>query len=94
MTDTPHRIARINLELGRPGVVDVNADHERRIAVADLLEANFFRPEDAADGPFFLRLAIEDDRLVFDESPDSDRVILLPEFDITSRGLTNSNPLS
>ena len=44
MTDSPHRIARINLELGRPGVVDVNADHERRIAVADLLEANFFRP--------------------------------------------------
>ncbi|MFS2318891.1 UPF0262 family protein [Maricaulis sp. D1M11] len=72
MTDSPHRIARINLELGRPGVVDVNADHERRIAVADLLEANFFRPEDAADGPFFLRLAIEDDRLVFDVREDDD----------------------
>lgn len=41
-------------------------DHERRVAIFDLLEQNSFRPIQSPGGPYVLRLAIEDGRLVFD----------------------------
>jgi uncharacterized protein (UPF0262 family) len=43
-------------------------EHERKVAVFDLIEKNSFIPEDQADGPFQLRLAFEDKRLVFEVS--------------------------
>ncbi|WP_300545359.1 UPF0262 family protein [Maricaulis sp.] len=72
MSDAPDRIVRIDLDAASMGPGDVNADHERRVAIADLLEANRFRPAAEADGPFALRLAIEDDRLVFDVRQEDD----------------------
>lgn len=65
MSET-HRIVRIDLDAPSMGPGDVNADHERRVAIADLLEGNSFKPSAEGEGPFALRLAIEDDRLVFD----------------------------
>ena len=42
-------------------------EQERRVAMFDLLEENSFSlPEDRADGPYRLTLAIRDRRLVFD----------------------------
>ncbi|MDA0996636.1 MAG: UPF0262 family protein [Proteobacteria bacterium] len=41
-------------------------DHERRVAVFDLLESNVFDPADTPPGPYHLKLSIEDNRLVFD----------------------------
>lgn len=41
-------------------------EHERQVAIFDLLEKNHFRPKGSAGGPYRLRLAIEDGRLVFD----------------------------
>lgn len=72
MTDAPDRIVRIDLDANSMGPGDVNADHERRVAIADLLETNRFRPAGDAEGPFALRLAIEDDRLVFDVRQEDD----------------------
>lgn len=43
-----------------------DVDHERRVAIFDLLEENSFRPAQSPGGPYVLRLAIEDGRLVFD----------------------------
>ena len=43
-----------------------DVEHERRIAIFDLLEQNHFAPVGATHGPFKLRLAIEESRLVFD----------------------------
>ena len=43
-----------------------DVDHERRIAIFDLLEANSFRPVQSPGGPYVLRLALEDGRLVFE----------------------------
>ncbi|MGK0266446.1 MAG: hypothetical protein ACI82N_000691 [Maricaulis sp.] len=70
-SDTPSdKIVRIDLDIASIGPSDVNADHERRVAIADLLEGNSFRPvSDSvgdASGPYALRLAIEHDRLLFD----------------------------
>ncbi len=41
-------------------------DHERRVAIFDLLEENCFDPVDTPPGPYHLKLSIEDNRLVFD----------------------------
>lgn len=43
-------------------------EHEREVALFDLLEENVFilKGEDAPSGPFHLRLALSEDRLIFD----------------------------
>ena len=41
-------------------------EHERRVAIFDLLEENHFDPLGVAPGPYHLHLAIEDNRLVLD----------------------------
>ena len=43
-----------------------DAEHERRIAIFDLLEENFFRPAGSDGGPYRLIVGLEDNRLVFD----------------------------
>lgn len=43
-----------------------DVEHERRIAIFDLLEQNHFAPEGGHDrGPYVLRLGIQENRLVF-----------------------------
>lgn len=41
-------------------------DHERQVAIFDILEANKFSVDDGAAGPYRLRLAIVEKRLVID----------------------------
>ena len=41
-------------------------EHERSIAVADLLKANSFQPEGGAGGPYTLRIGLVEDRLALD----------------------------
>src|ERR1700734_1808517 len=41
-------------------------EHERRVAIYDLLEDNSFRPTDHDGGPYVLQLGITGARLVFD----------------------------
>jgi uncharacterized protein (UPF0262 family) len=43
-----------------------DVEHERQVAIFDLLESNRFAPVGAAPGPYHLHLGIEDNRLVFD----------------------------
>ncbi len=57
-----------DIELDETSIQARGADveHERRVAIFDLLEANSFRPVQSPGGPFVLRLALEEGRLVFD----------------------------
>ena len=41
-------------------------EHEREVALFDLLEANSFRPVGSHGGPYVLHLGVEENRLVFD----------------------------
>jgi uncharacterized protein (UPF0262 family) len=41
-------------------------EHERKVAVSDLLRANYFEPEEAPGGPYELRIGLIDDRLGLD----------------------------
>lgn len=42
-----------------------NVEHEREVAIFDILECNEFKPIDLDDGPYRLHLSIVDDRLNF-----------------------------
>jgi uncharacterized protein (UPF0262 family) len=60
------RLIAVELDQLSIGKADPNVEHERRVAIADLLESNQFAPTGSETGPYALRLAIEDQRLVFD----------------------------
>ena len=60
------RLIAVELDQLSIGKADANVEHERRVAIADLLESNAFAPAGSQEGPYALRLAIEDQRLVFD----------------------------
>jgi uncharacterized protein (UPF0262 family) len=78
--DPQKRVAK--LELDEHTVVRRNADveHERSVAIFDLLEENSFAPVGHPGGPYHLRLGIADNSLVFDvrDGADApiDRVVL------------------
>lgn len=61
------RIAKIHLDEATIGWRGADVDHERKVAIFDLLEENRFAlAGDPDGGPYHLRLAIEEGRLVFD----------------------------
>ena len=70
-----HRISHI--ELDEDTILWRNADveQERRVAIYDLIEENVFRPLRAAeaghDGPYRLKLSVQDGRLVLDIRTDA-----------------------
>lgn len=65
---SPRRDRLVSVELDETSIGRGSPDieHERAVAIYDLLEDNRFAPVGAADGPFGLRLSIQDNRLVFD----------------------------
>ncbi|MBX6366795.1 MAG: UPF0262 family protein [Rhodospirillales bacterium] len=58
----------VHISLDERTVVRRNADveHERAVAIFDLLEENSFEPKAGFEGPFHLHLAVEENRLVLD----------------------------
>jgi len=65
-----HRIAHITLDETTGVPLNPDIDHERKVAIFDLLEENSFEPVSEklahADGPYDLTLSIVERRLVFD----------------------------
>lgn len=43
-----------------------DVEHERNVAIFDLIDENYFAPNGSDGGPYHLRLRIEENRLVFD----------------------------
>lgn len=63
MTDNAdHYIAELNIDEDSLPVTSIEMQHERRVAVFDLLEENEFRPLDSERGPYILRLGLQDGR--------------------------------
>ena len=65
----------VNITLDERSVVRRSPDveHERAVAIYDLLEDNHFAPIGDFAGPFCLKLAIEDNRLLFDIRDQADQ---------------------
>ena len=63
---SPHRLIAIELDESLRGIPSADVEHERRVAVYDLLEDNSFEVIGHCRGPYRLKLSILDKRLVFD----------------------------
>jgi uncharacterized protein (UPF0262 family) len=60
------RLVKITLDEGSIGRSSPDIEHERAVAIYDLIEDNSFAPADHAGGPYVLHLSITENRLVFD----------------------------
>lgn len=62
--DTDHYIAELYIDEDSLPAPSADTEHERRVAVFDLLEKNVFRPEGSERGPYLVHLVRKDDRLI------------------------------
>lgn len=60
-----HRLIDVTLDEGSDLRRTSEAEHERAVAIFDLLEENRFRPVGLEDGPYKLRIAVAENRLLF-----------------------------
>lgn len=60
------RLSAIDIDQASLAPLSAEAEHERKIAIFDLLEDNTFVVADAPTGPYALTLSLADNRLVFD----------------------------
>ncbi len=64
--DHPDRLATVTLDEASLGSSSDDIEHERRVAIYDLIEENKFKPIGHAGGPYALHLGMRGNRLVFD----------------------------
>ena len=61
------RIIALDLDEKTIALRSLDIEQERRVAIYDLLEKNFFKLRDTEnEGPYALQLSVEDNRLLFD----------------------------
>ncbi len=81
MTDVPDtdkqtsRLEEVTLDEQSIGRTNADVEHERRVAIFDLIEENVFKLVGKAPGPYKLQLSIADDRLVFAVADTQERPI-------------------
>ena len=66
MGETSKRIVHISIDERTVIRRSADVEHERKVAIYDLLEDNLFHPVGDFEGPYRLRLGMEESRLVFD----------------------------
>jgi uncharacterized protein (UPF0262 family) len=60
------RLVKVELDEESIGRSNSDVEHEREVAIYDLLEPNSFAPIDDDNGPYVLHLKVDGARLVFD----------------------------
>ena len=66
-----HRLSAVDLDAATLPSATAEIEHERRVAIFDLVEKNAFEPEGSPGGAYRLKLSLQDNRLVFDITADS-----------------------
>src|SRR5258707_13773830 len=62
--DSQNRIVAVTLDEESIARSGPDIEHERAIAISDLIEKNLFAPQGAGDGPFALHIGIYSTRLM------------------------------
>jgi len=70
------RLVAVTLDEASIGRSGPDIEHERAVAIYDLLDANHFDPVSPARGPFKLNLSITGNRLVFDIRRTNDQPVM------------------
>lgn len=60
-----HRLMAVELDSSLCGIPSADVEHERKVAIFDLIESNLFRIVERDSGPYRLKLSIVDNRLLF-----------------------------
>jgi uncharacterized protein (UPF0262 family) len=82
-TANKQRLAAVTLDEATIGRANEDVEHEREVAIYDLLEQNSFAPVGHDGGPFALHLSINDNRLVFDIRREDDTPVVAHLFSLT-----------
>lgn len=82
--DSNRRLVRIVLDERTVVRRSPEVEHERAVAIYDLLEENSFAPAGHEGGPYHLILSIEDNRLVMDIRTTSEAPVAEVQLPITS----------
>lgn len=61
-----NRLIEINLDPNSLSIANPDVEHERRVAIFDLLEENSFEIIDIESGPYILNLSVHEQKLVLD----------------------------
>jgi uncharacterized protein (UPF0262 family) len=73
-----HRLTAVDLDAQSLPAANAEIEHERRVAIFDLVEKNSFHPAGAERGPYRLKLSSQENRLALDiEGPDFARTYVL-----------------
>ena len=80
-----HRLVDIVIDRASLGRNTPDVEHEREVAIFDLLEDNYFEPVTAGEGPYSLQISFSEGRLVLDISdhllrPHSKHILSLSPF--------------
>jgi uncharacterized protein (UPF0262 family) len=74
-SDPSRRIAKVALDERTVVRRSAEVEHERAVAIFDLIEENFFAPVGDTGGPYNLHLGIEENRLVIDIRTEADEAL-------------------
>jgi uncharacterized protein (UPF0262 family) len=75
-TADPDRLIAVNLDEASIGRSSPDIDHERSVAIYDLIEENSFAPVGHKSGPYTLTLSLKENRLVFDIRREDDKPVI------------------
>jgi uncharacterized protein (UPF0262 family) len=79
-----HRLVDVALDEASIGRATPDIEHERRVAIFDLVEENSFRPVgDPGPGPYKLKIAVAEQRLVFEVKRESDEPVVVHMLSLT-----------
>ena len=70
------RLVKVLLDEASIGPGNRDVEHERAVAIYDLVEDNAFAPVGHDCGPYCLRLQVADNRLIFDIRTEDDRPVV------------------
>ena len=77
------RLVKLTLDEESIGQSNPDVEHERAVAIYDLLEQNSFAPAGHAGGPYWLHLAMVGNRLVFDVRLPDDSAVVAHHLSVT-----------
>jgi uncharacterized protein (UPF0262 family) len=77
------RLVAVKLDEKTIGRSNPDVEHERQVAIYDLLEQNIFAPAGHADGPYVLNLSVTGSRLVFDIRLENDTPVVAHLFSLS-----------
>jgi len=66
MSESDHYISELHIDQESLPATSPEMEHERRVAIFDLLEENSFAPFESESGPYVVTIYLLDDRLVLE----------------------------